>query len=373
MSVIGTLTLLVTASLFSISHSLHRGSGFSRFTLFLLFLLRQSARGLCRVSVAGERVLTFRRLEKGPRLPTVTGSRLRVCAWDPFSQTCQQQSSHRAPEAWFPLSLPSWDYLLEVVLSFPAGWKEGSLQIKSYLLCTLSCAGGHLCGRGQRWEGVGNAPWQHPQVPGSLTWSRGLHCSEESHEDRGTSWWLRRRTQLRSCCPNRSSLPFLFSVLQHSPCALPASALLCAGASQSRTCQKVDQPNNRSAGSLIHDSACPFSSQRSRGGAGGWRTGGTTLALSQQKAALKPRVLRQRESKTVHRGERERAAACTASSVAEARAASPSLSWAGRFSLKEKKCCEVSTLQPVFIVWALSSIKARHMDLPRKLNRVPRT
>lgn len=246
------LTLFVIASRFSIPHSLHHGSSLSCFTSFLIFLPQQCVRGLCCGCKQGRGMCTFRRLENKPRTPTVTGNRLCVCLGPALPRPA---SSNHLAELWklvFPTSLPGWDCLQEVVLSFPVAGRKVVCKL-SHLLHIHCCAGGHPCPRGGTVGGMGDAPWQHLQVLGSLTWSRSLHRGEEG--------------------------PWGEEDQLVAECSLGAAAKgdICAPVCWDQPEQGLregNRPNNRSSGSLIPDSLCQFNSQESRGRAGGWRMGG---------------------------------------------------------------------------------------------------
>lgn len=271
------LTLFVIASRFSIPHSLHHGSSLSCFTSFLIFLPQQCVRGLCCGCKQGRGMCTFRGLENKPRTPTVTSNRLCVCLGPALPRPA---SSNHLAELWklvFPPSLPGWDCLQEVVLSFPVAGRKVVCKL-SHLLHIHCCAGGHPCPHGGTVGGMADAPWQHLQVLGSLTWSRSLHRGEEGPWGRMQN--AGGRMQFRSCCQSR-----------HLCSCVLGSARAGAAGRKSAKQQKHWVPYSWQ---LV-----PVQQPREQRRSGWLEDGGTTPALSQQKAVLKLRVLTQGEQNCI--------------------------------------------------------------------------
>lgn len=176
------LTLFVIASRFSIPHSLHHGSRLSCFTSFLIFLPQQCVRGLCCGCKQGRGMCTFRRLENKPRTPTVTSNWLCVCLGPALPRPA---SSNHLAELWklvFPPSLPGWDCLQEVVISFPVA---GRKVVCSTFTAVREVTHAPMVGR---WEG-----WLTLPDSTSKCWvaSPGVEVStmgKKGHEERRTSW-----------------------------------------------------------------------------------------------------------------------------------------------------------------------------------------
>lgn len=97
---------------------------------------------------------------------------------------------------------------------------------------------------------------------------------KKGHEDRGIGWRLSGRMQFRSCRPKRSSLPFLFSVFQRSPPAPTLHRCSCVlGSAGAGAAGGKISPPTEALGPSSMVALNSFNSQRSGGGAGGWRMG----------------------------------------------------------------------------------------------------
>lgn len=179
---------------------------------------------------------------------------------------------------------------------------------------------------------------------------------------------------------HRSPFSLVFSTISHA--FLLCSASITApvlGSAKAGAAGRETSPAT-SVGTLVHDGSWQFTSRESRGGVGGWRTGGTTPAFSRQKVVLSPHVSRQGEWRMCFGARGGKWELVPPVAQGEAMAVCSSLSHAGRSSVKEKNVgkhahthTHTHTSRPIFTVQALSSVKARHVDLPLKLNWTPKT
>lgn len=185
------------------------------------------------VSMAGERVLTFRRLENGPHTPTVTGNKLCVCLRPALPRPAGRDHLAKLWKLGFLfLHLAGTVFWRWSSLSLLAGRKVVCKLRVTYSVLTpvleITCAA--VVGDRKEWLTLPNSTSRcqvaSPGVEVSTTGKKG-------REERGTDWCPSRRVQFRSCCNDlfRSLLPFLFSVPQHSPHTPPLHLCSCVLAS----------------------------------------------------------------------------------------------------------------------------------------------
>lgn len=294
------LTLFVIASLFSISQGLHRGGRLSHFISFLVFLPQQRARGLrCGCKHGGGTCTHFRETEKwASRSHSHWKQALCVCLEPAVPRPASRDHLADLRKLGF-LSL----YLAKTIF-----WRWSSLFLLAgrKIACkfrgtcsgvtpVLAVTGATVVRDRKGWltlpDSTSRCRVASPGAEVSTTGKKG-------HEDRGIGWRLSGRMQFRSCRPNRSSLPFLFSVFQRSLSAPTLHRCSCVlGSAGAGAAGGKISPPTEALGPSSMAALNSFNSQRSGGGAGGWRMGGPPQPSASKKAALKLHVLRQGEGK----------------------------------------------------------------------------